>query len=503
MKKLLNKLLVLALLVLVPTVAVNAVSGTNDNSGSITINDAIVGKTYSAYQILKLESYDTDKGAYTYKIATGWESFIKSDTIKGVYVNVNSENIVTWIDTKKTESDMKTFAQLALEYAKKNKLNSIAPSSVEGTTVKFTGLNLGYYLVDSSVGALCSLTTTKPDATAEEKNSVPTVIKEVKENSDNQYHASNTDYIGKTIYFKTTITAGDGAQDYVLYDKMSVGLTFDSNSIKVYTLDTNNNEVEVANTNYTVSTTTDGYTFVITFNKSFTDTLKAGDKIIVKYTAVLNENAVVGSAGNPNDTYLTYGDSTDTTNKTPESETKTYTYSFDLVKTDSSNVVLTGAKFKLYDAVTGGNEIKVVWDASKNAYRVAKNGETGVEIEVTGDKLQAGKIVIIGLDNGTYYLEETKAPNGYNKLTSRVSVVINNANLDATTSSETTRDDQDKETTTIKYVRGGVHVTNYTGSELPTTGGMGTILFITIGSLMVIGFGVLLVTKLRISKTNA
>ena len=105
MKKLFNKILVLALLVLVPAFVVSAVSGTNDNSGSITITNAIKDKTYSAYQILKLESYNTDKGAYTYKIADNkWNNFINSPAINGVYVNVDSQGIVTW-KTGLTEND--------------------------------------------------------------------------------------------------------------------------------------------------------------------------------------------------------------------------------------------------------------------------------------------------------------------------------------------------------------------------------------------------------------
>ena len=272
---------------------------------------------------------------------------------------------------------------------------------------------------------------------------------------------------------------------------MDTGLTFKQiKSIKLLK-DDQTESTTVAERNYTFSANTQDYTFTIAFSKEFTDTLVAGDKIIVEYEAILNENALIYNEYNKNETLLKYGDTTDNSNETNHDITKTYTYSFDLVKTDTSNVVLTGAKFRLYTALTGGTEIKVVWDANKHAYRVAKAVESGVEIEVTADKLTNGKIVIIGLDSDTYYLDETQAPDGYNKLTSRVEVKIEGANLSATMANDTT------------WSAGGVHVINYTGAELPTTGGMGTILFITIGSLIVIGAGVLLVTKLRISKMNA
>ena len=188
--------------------------------------------------------------------------------------------------------------------------------------------------------------------------------------------------------------------------------------------------------------------------------------------AILNKNAVIEGEGNPNETYIKYGNAGESTHD----ETITYTYAFDLVKVNSSNETLT-ATFKLYGSETGTDEIAVVWDAEKNYYRAAVNGEEGVIIT-------AGSVTIVGLDDDTYYLEEITAPKGYNKLTGRVEVIISRVGTSNT------------------YERLTETVVNYTGAELPSTGGIGTMLFITIGSLMVICFGVLLVTKLRMSKAN-
>ncbi|MBQ8682046.1 MAG: SpaH/EbpB family LPXTG-anchored major pilin [Bacilli bacterium] len=485
MKKILNTILVLSLLVLVPTFVVNAVSGTNSNTGTITISDAIEGKTYKAYQILKLESYDTEKSAFTYTVATGWENFFDVDKngAGAAYVTIDAQGYVTWNSDKQSSDDMKTFAQAALAYAKANSgIAAISPTTVNGTTVKFTGLNLGYYLVDSSVGALCSLTTTKPNATAEEKNSVPTIDKEVQENSTNKWGDDNNASIGQTVEFRTTITASDGAENYVLYDKMSAGLTFNEGSIVV----TFGDKTLAEGTDYTVSTTTEGYTFVITFTKSFTDTLVAGAEIVVTYDALLNKDAVIAGAGNPNETFLKYGDDTEE-NRTPTDTTITYTYSFDLIKTDSSNKLLAGAVFSLYDA--NGKVIKLV-KISDTLYRVATDEDTETTTTIT--TIATAKIAIEGLDNGDYSLKEITAPEGYNKLASDVKFTINGSNyVSAMTGDTWTEED------------GGVHVINLTGAELPTTGGMGTVLFMVIGSLMIIGAGVLLVVKLRISKMNA
>jgi len=522
MKKILNTILVLALLVLVPTFVVNAQSGTNSNDGSITINKAVEGHTYTIYQVLKLESYDTDKGAYTYTIGEDWEDFILSEDIRDVYVTATQNGvddngqpiyIVRWIDG----ADKAAFAKAAITYAKavnadtdeKNNIANKGSKDADASkVVSFTGLNLGYYLVDSTVGVLCNLTTTKPEATVEEKNSVPTVEKEVKRENEGEdkFDEENTASIGDTLDFRTKINVTAGAENYVLYDKMDAGLTFkgfgeDDFAIYLIKKDTDD-EVEVANTNYVSSLCTGNEATVCTFKVDFTDafelTIEDGDTIIVKYSALLNENAFIkGDAtdeSNTNETYVKYGDGTESTHD----KTETYTYKFDLVKTDAVDILLDGAKFRLYDAETGGNEIAVVFE--DGVYRKATSTETGVEIVVTN-----GMVTIIGLGNGTYWLEETVAPNGYNKLTSRVEVTISDANLIAETLENQTATNPETgiSRTGIKYVSGGIQVENHTGTELPSTGGIGTVLFITIGSIMVLGFGVLLVTKLRISKMSA
>ena len=157
----------------------------------------------------------------------------------------------------------------------------------------------------------------------------------------------------------------------------------------------------------------------------------------------------------------------------------TETYYFDLVKDNDKDEVLEGAEFKLYDAETSGNEIPVV-KVSDGVYRVAVTGETGVAIE-------AGTARIQGLDGTkTYYLEEIKAPAGYNILTSRVAVQMESADHPATVENN-------------KYVSGGVEVVNQRGAELPSTGGIGTTIFYVIRAILVIGAGILLVTRRRMS----
>ena len=436
------------------------------DNGTITINKAVVDETYSIYRVLDLETYDKTNNHYIYRANEKFEVFITS-TEGQKYLEARNENGATYY-VWKTGADVVEFSKAALAYAKANNVIPVDSKKATSTTVKFDKLPLGYYLVDTTTGSLLNLTTTNPDAVIDEKNTVvPKVDKDVKEDSTGNYGKTNDATIGDTIEFKVTITTGAGFTKYVLRDTMSAGLTFNANSVVVKVGTTT-----VDASNYTVTSGKDGYTFVVEFNDSYIVTLPKNTKIDVYYTATLNENAVVEGNGNPNELDLAYGEN----NTTDKVKTTTYTYAFDLVKNDKDKNQLEGAKFKLLDKT--GKEIKVVLvDVTKNIYRVAVGNEKGVLIVV-------GKATIEGLDADEYQLEEVEAPVGYNKLTSTVKFTITGKNGNNT------------------YERVSNEVINYTGSQLPETGGMGTTLFLTLGSILVIGFGLLLVTKLRVYKEN-
>lgn len=466
MKKILSIALVLILML---TVAFAA-----GETGSITINDAVVGQTYTIYQILDLESYNASANAYAYKATTAWSTFINSDAIKGTYVEVDAQGYVTWKDG----ADAAAFAKAAQEYAKKNSIANQG-SVTATTTVSFTGLDLGYYLVDSTLGTLCSLDTTNPNVVMQEKNEVPTNVKTVQEDSTNNYGDKNDADIGQTVNFKSTITAQAGAENYVFHDKMSAGLTY--TGVTGITL----NGTAVDASNYTVVTTglTDGCTFEVRFTQAFCDTLKANDQIVISYTATLNENAVIAGDGNPNTSKVSYGDSSNT-KYTPDSQTKTYTWDVDVFKytmDGETETALAGATFTLSKNADGSNPIALVSEGN-NVYRVAKTGETGTVTEITTDA--TGKFTIKGLDADTYYLTETQAPAGYNKLAGPVTIVIGeNGVVNGTTEA----------TQGVDVVK----VLNQSGTELPSTGGIGTTIFYVIGAALVIGAIVVLIAKKR------
>ena len=497
MKKMLKSLFVLALLLVqvVPMLTVNAAdSGSikEGTKGKITINNAIVGQTYDIYRILELESYSTGK-AYAYKVASKWVDFVNTAEAKA-YLSVNTEGYVSWVGDR-TDARAAAFARLALDYAEKHNIVNDGSQTATSTTVVFNGedskgLELGYYLVDSSTGALCSLDTTDNEVTISEKNTVPSVGKTVEENG--KYEDKNTADIGDTVNFKTEITVGAGAQNYVLYDKMSDGLTYQSIT-KVELKRGQETTTLAETTDYIMNSVAEtDYDFIMNFTDSLEKTLKANDVIVVYYTAILNEEAVVEENGNENETHLVYGDGTESN----YDRTYTYTFKFNLVKENAKNEQLTGAEFELY-AANKETLINLVQEAD-GTYRVATAEDMNPEVGTFESAIiVAGNVIIKGLDEATYYLKEITPPNGYNLLADFVEVKVE-ASYGAEGVSTTLV--SGAKNNLVTYAQDKVTVINTTGNELPSTGGMGTVLFIVIGSIMVLGFGVLLVTKLRMTK---
>lgn len=476
---------------------------TETGEGKITINNAIPKQTYKLYRLLDLESYSVNEdgqkenGNYSYKPTSKWKTFLEGNGIRDVYFTFEN-GYASW----KKDANVETFAKLAIEHANKENTvieaekTEVAPTAAEGkntSTVTFENLPLGYYLVDSSVGTLCSLDTTNTDATIREKNGVPSVDKKVSSTETGNYDTSNTASIGDTVYFKTTITAQPGAQNYVLHDKMDAGLTFNEDSVKVNLRKkgTSNDQNLTKETHYNVETTnldnTDPKcTFHINFFQSLCDSLGTDDTITVTYSATLNKNAVIAGEGNKNETWLKYGENNNLETTHPTTTTKTFEmHVFKFYKDKKNSDKETGladAVFTLSKKSDGTEPIKLTkTNENSNIYKVNNNG-TITDITTPGD----GKFTIQGLGAGTYYLTEIKQPDGYNKLAKSVKVEI---------------DVNGAITVDGKLITGVdklVKVENKTGTVLPSTGGTGTTMIYLVGAVLVLGSGVVLVTKRRV-----
>lgn len=474
MKRVKRVLALLAAFALVLAMAVPAWA--EGNTGSITVEKAKAGETYSIYKIFDVVSYDTSvsPSKIVYKVTSEWKDFFAIGNAGVKYITLDKNDQVS--KTSLDASNAADFAKDAIEWANTKKIKATASEVAGENGVTFTDVADGYYLVNTSLGALCSLNNvTGNNALVSEKNSVPSVEKKVKNGS--VYDDSNSAKIGDTVDYQTTITITGNVKNVVLHDKMEKGLTFDNNSVKVKV---DNGDVAVSNYTLTTSNLSDGCTFEIEFKDDYIANLPAGTQIIVTYSASLNKNAVIGTTGNKNDTWLKYGNGGSVTD-----ETKTYSYSFDLVKTDNSNKLLAGAQFELYTNKNCTDKVALVRDG--NDYRVASATEKETTnftsaVIVSND---ISKITVNGLKGETsYWLKEIKAPEGYNELEEPYKFIMGADNMSATLNG-------------TQWGDGGVHVINNAGAVLPSTGGMGTTVFYVVGGGLMAVAVVLLVTKKR------
>lgn len=448
-----TKRILATLMTIIMLVGLLAVPAMAAGTGTISVESAQQDVAYTVYKIFDLE-YNTTTGAYRYVLNSTWTDF--KDYSYDLNGDSTAETIATYFDFTTTDgktyvtsnsTDSATAAKLLAQYVKDKKVSG---TTISGSTDGFT---YGYYLLTSSLGTLCALDTLVPEKVGDtasislkEKNNLPAVSKTVdKENAS----------LDETLTYTITVDCEPGALNYCLTDTLPAGITFtEITSVK-------HNTSDVATTKYSVTTPTEGSN-VLTVDLSTycaEATIKADDTLVVTYTAKLNKSAVIGTTGNKNTVVLSYGANGTLTKQDNATVT---TGEFTVSKVDPSNTSLTGAKFKLYDALTGGNEIPVV-EVSEGIYRKALSSETGVEIEAGTSKVQ-------GLADGTYHLEETKAPDGYNKLSERKAVEI-------------------KDTT------GSITIENKTGVALPETGGMGTTLFYVAGGALVLGAFLVLMKK--------
>ena len=490
------------------------------DTNSITVKNAVNGQTYKLYKMLDLSVNDAHT-AYSYTVNSDWADFFKAavgETPAGNglnYVNIDAQGYVTW----KKNADVAAFAKDAEEFAKNLSALDTKTPTTDGD-ITFSNLEAGYYLVTSTLGTKATVGTTpgEPHPAIQEKNQAPTNVKTVEEDSkvgvggQDPWGSTNDADIGQTVNFKSTITAQPGAENYVFHDKMSAGLTLDKTSIKVDgTAVTDGQGNDFQGDNYTVSypsgVDSDGCTFEIAFAQSYLDTITETTTITITYSATLNENALVGLPGNKNESKLSYGEISNTTGKpgstTHPRETETYTWDMNVLKygngdekkvlKDAQFVLLNSDKTKVATVVNG----KITgWVDSNVTVVTDDEGKTTTTYPDTWDKSAIlttnadGKIEIDGLDADTYYLHEVKAPAGYNKLAEDVKVTITGA---------TEQENEETGKTELVYNTVTAKVNNNSGTELPSTGGMGTTMFYVVGSILVLAAVVLLVTKKRMS----
>lgn len=475
----------------VDDVASSTTATAAQTKGTITVTKAKAGETYKIYKILTLESYDEANNAYSYvrnAKPDKWFDFVGTE-IAQEFLKVNDDGYVTFRDTENGKAGARKFALAALKYAKDNVIPETAQATAtadkaDNNTVKFTDLDLGYYLVESSVGSACSIDTTHPNATIDDKHEAPTVTKKIKEGGEiSKNERKNTVDLGEVVGYETTINLKPNTQKLVLHDKMDSNLMFiDIQHAHVVKKDGTHGSAEnlVRNTDFTVTTTNDDKcTFEIKFNDSFYQKygslIDSGEitQIIITYVAQVGDNAPINTAM-LNKTFLTYGNNS----KTQESQTETWTFGIPVFKYTGDDTALAGAKFILSRENIPTLENAISFDKYGSRYRYNESAQN-VELISSDSDNDKGQINIEGLKQGTYYLKEIEAPKGYNLLKSSIEIVVR----------------EDGKILVKNEIVDKVKVQNNKGSLLPSTGGMGTTLIYVVGSILVLASGIVLFSK--------
>lgn len=464
--------------------------------GSITISNPAQGKTYEVFKLLDVAADESDlanKG-FIYKLTNDdWATFITTvqDGSGAKYFNLFENGGKKYVlANENLKPGIADFAAKAKAYAEEKNLQPVQTATAsDGNELTISGLDLGYYLVRSDLGILCSLDTTAPNAEVREKNEATVIVKNVEDTTKKQ----NVAEIGTYVKFTIQITVKDKAPvNYKLVDEMTEGLTFVNDENHPLTVTVNGSAL--AAENYNVAETTEPRGFTLTFNNNAegnASILKTGDVVTVTYYAQINENAKIADEANVNKAKVEYG----TNSHTEYDTTETYVWKMNIVKytmEQETEKKLAGATFKLSRDEAGAQVIKLV-KVDDTTYRLALPTETEgvVDTITTGE---TGELVINGLADGTYYLTETKAPRGYNLLREPVKVKIDHTTANGKLTETSFVADQTETDTS-----GVVKVENNAGAELPSTGGIGTTVFYVLGSAMALGAVILLVTKKRMA----
>lgn len=497
-----------------------------DPTYTVTIDNKAEGHTYEAYQI------------FSGKINTLEGKDVLTDIVWGS--NVDTANIITKLSADSTLSSIITAGVTTAADVAKAIQSSAEESDVAKALAQVFGNNLtgtatgtstyssvnqnytisnlaaGYYLIkdkDATIG------TDKNDAytrfmlkvvknvTASPKSSNPTVKKFVKDINDSteteksDWQKSADHDIANDVDFRLEGTLPTTYADYSVYkyvfnDTLEDGFTY-NNDAKVY-VENGGVKTEIDITpvvsGQTMTVTIDDLKSITTAKDSSTPvTIDKNSKITVEYTAKLDSDAVLGSAGNKGSVELVYsnnpnkdsaGNQLTDTGKTPKDEVIVFTYKVIVNKKDDNGNALSGATFKLYKKISGQADVEVVGtvNADNNVFTFS------------------------GLDDGDYVLKETAAPTDYNPIEDIEFTVSSTHDADSLTLTALSGNVTSGTATFADDLTEGslsTDVINKLGATLPETGGMGTTVFYVVGALLVIGAGVLLIVKKRVSKTSS
>ena len=473
-------------------------------TGSITISNAAKGETYTIYKLFDATvNADGSSIAYTGTIPASLSTYFTAD--KNGYISATADATDGENMSEGLKAALKTWTATA---------TSTANAKSDGSALNFKGLAYGYYVVTTTQGdQLISVDSTKPDATIVDKNSsTPKDLTKTATGTATDKSVSIGDTVTYTVRFKTSNYYGAGTSakeilSYTIEDTLPEFLK----DVKVTSIivDNDGNDATTKDQSDVTAQFTNKKIVIDWYDEANNQFLyNNGATITITYTAVVTEKATIDGAGNTNKvtvTWTTTGDEPPVPGELKKEET-IYTYAIALKKVNNEGKALPGAifEFPFY--------VKSTADATDGAYIYA--GDTagaGLTKQITTP--DSGVIVVKGVKSGTYEIEEVTAPAGYNKLTDPVTVTA--VKTGQTTTKTTVYLDENGNTTNTQTEKTievkvdianiaatAVVVVNKAGTELPSTGGVGTTLFYVLGAVLVVGAGVLLITKKRMNDVN-
>ena len=488
--------------------------------GKITVtstNPEFKNKTITVYQMFNETGTGSSK---RYELVEAWKDFFTAGTEQGgIALTEEDANLsdaaYTYVKGlgENNAQAVSDFAKKAAAWAEKNSIIGTTSSGATGPTgdpatytAQVTNLAYGYYLVIPQTGSTPSTeapykgrgtdamlvnVNSAEGASQALKSVYPTLTKQVENESGADStpgdHASAQ--VGDTLTFTLTSTIPDMTEytsyDFIFHDTLSSGLTFQKGTVEVYVDNKKLDNTENADFTVTEPTGEDGGQLTVAMNNfKARQQANAGKEIKVVYNATLNKNAVTNDVtdATTNEAYLEYSNDPSSDDKGQTDKDKVYVYDFEFTinKTDGTNP-LGGAEFTLKDNAQPANNINLIQvqagdDTNPAIYRVAEAGESSTKTNVVTPK--SGKVIIRGLEAGTYKLTETDAPEGYNKVEGDIMVTITATyNEDGTLASWKVNEDGTNHE---------VEVVNRAGTTLPGTGGIGTVVFTVAGIVLVV-----------------
>ena len=494
MKKIMALMLAAIMMMAMSVTAFAAEGATGTHTLTVNVKSTepaqdLKGQTINLYKLFDVtESKSGETTNYAYTVNNTYKAALAS--VLKIGETSKDEDFV-----KAVADQEATIQQFANDFTAKALTDNLGATKTSGkieeskTSYEFTGLDAGYYLVYVTGGKEIQSSLVTVDETTNTVN-LKTEAPSIEKTAD-KTTVNIGDVVKYTVKGSIPDTTGYAQYVYKIHDELSTGLDFvndatgiacEANSVKVTVAFTDTSLTVGGTTPTTAALSGEGNR---TMALDLSEWVRAnqtnkGKEFTVTYYAKVNKDAVVTEKNNAQ---LEYGNNpTDTTTTTP-SEAKTPTYPLDILKTKKdSTVKLAGAKFSLYtteaDAKNGTNPIKVT--GGNGNYVVDSTSATTEFESVENIEGKGYNLRVNGLAEGTYYLVETKAPDGYNKLTAPVVIKITKS-TDTDVNNWTISKDGTVETDKI------IDIANSTGSLLPSTGGRGAIAFAVIAALLVFG----------------